>query len=82
MTIKTIEKTLGIKIDYYIVFNYDSVKKLVTALGGVPVYVEKDMHYTDRSGGLYVNPPKGEKILDDTNYGRVNTFAMFCFIII
>ena len=54
LTIKTIEKTLGIKIDYYIVFNYDSVKKLVTALGGVPVYVEKDMYYTDRSGGLSV----------------------------
>ena len=64
LTIKTIEKTLGIKIDYYIVFNYDSVKKLVTAIGGVPVYVEKDMYYTDRSGGLYVNLQKGEQILD------------------
>ena len=64
LTIETIEKTLGIKIDYYIVFNYDSVKKLVKAIGGVPVYVEKDMHYTDRSGGLYVNLQKGEQVLD------------------
>lgn len=64
LTIQTIETTLGIKIDDYIVFNYGSVKKLVSALDGVPVYVEKNMHYTDRSGGLYVDLKKGYQTLD------------------
>ena len=43
LTIKTVEDTLGIKINKYVVVNNDGVKKLVDALGGVPVYIEKDM---------------------------------------
>ncbi len=64
LTIQTIETTLGIKIDYYIVFNYNSVKKIVEAIGGVPVYVEKNMHYSDHTGQLFVNLQKGEQVLN------------------
>ena len=35
LTIKTVEDTLGVKIDKYILINNDGVKKLVDALGGV-----------------------------------------------
>jgi anionic cell wall polymer biosynthesis LytR-Cps2A-Psr (LCP) family protein len=46
--------------------DYAGVKSLVEALGGVPVNVEKRMHYDDFSGGLHVNLEKGPQILDAT----------------
>lgn len=64
MTIKTIEDTLGIKIDRYIMVHDDAVKKIVEALGGIDIYVEKDMHYNDYSGNLHINLTKGQHHLD------------------
>ena len=40
---KTIEETLGIKINNYIAINNEGVRKIVDALGGIPVYIEKNM---------------------------------------
>lgn len=64
LTIKTVEDTLGIKIDKYVVVNNDGVKKLVDALDGVPIYIEKDMYYNDNAGGLHINLLKGLHVLD------------------
>lgn len=64
LTIKTIEDTLGIKVDKYVLVNNDGVKKLVDALGGVPVYIEKDMYYNDYSAGLHINLSKGLHVLN------------------
>lgn len=64
LTIKTIEDTLGIKIDKYVVVNNDGVKKLVDALDGVPVYIEKDMYYNDNTAGLHINLSKGLHVLN------------------
>lgn len=64
MTIKTIEDTLGVKVDRYIMVHDDAVKKIVEALGGVDIYVEKDMHYNDYTGNLHINLTKGQHKLD------------------
>ena len=64
LTIKTVEDTLGVKIDKYVLINNDGVKKLVDALGGVPVYIEKDMYYNDNSAGLHINLTKGLHVLN------------------
>lgn len=64
MTIKTIEDTLGVKIDRYIMVHDQAVKEIVDALGGVDIYVEKNMHYNDYSGKLFINLQKGENHLD------------------
>ena len=64
LTIKTVEDTLGIKIDKYILINNEGVKKLVDALGGVPVYIEKNMYYNDNSAGLHINLTKGLHVLN------------------
>ncbi len=65
-TIRTIEDTLGVKIDNYIVVNNEGVRKLVDAIGGVPVYIEKDMYYNDNTGNLHINLTKGIHVL----YGK------------
>lgn len=66
-TKQTVEETLGVKVDRYIVVSDDAVKKLVDAIGGVPIYVEKRMNYDDYSGGLHVHLSKGFNVLDGTN---------------
>lgn len=64
LTIKTIQNTFGVHIDHYIILNFDGVKDFVDALGGVNVKVEKRMHYTDRSGGLYIDLNPGYQVLN------------------
>ena len=66
-TKETLEETLGIKINHYIMVNDAAVEKSVDALGGVPIYVEKEMHYHDYSGKLHINLNKGLNILDGRN---------------
>lgn len=64
LTKQTIEETLGVRIDRYVVVSDEAVKKLVDALGGVPIYVEKRMNYDDYSGQLHVHLSKGLNVLD------------------
>lgn len=63
LTKKTIEDTLGIKIDKYFMVSDEAVEQLVNTLGGVPIYVEKRMNYDDYSGGLHVHLSKGLHVL-------------------
>lgn len=64
MTIKTIEDTLGVKIDRYIMVHDHAVEEIVDAIGGVDIYVEKNMHYNDYSGKLFINLTKGPNHLN------------------
>lgn len=64
MTKNTIEKTLGVKIHRYVLIHEDIVKELVDALGGVEIYIEKPMHYRDRTANLHINFDKGMHKLD------------------
>ncbi|MBE7704749.1 MAG: LytR family transcriptional regulator [Cyanobacteria bacterium SIG29] len=63
LTRKTIEETLGIKIHNYVIVNAQGVRKLIDAIGGVPIYVEQDMFYRDYSGKLFINLHKGKNVL-------------------
>ena len=64
LTIKTIESTLGVKIDHYVEINFEGIKKFVDALGGVYVNVEKPLHYNDYSAHLFINLKPGLQLLD------------------
>ncbi|MEL6222279.1 MAG: LCP family protein [Cyanobacteria bacterium J06626_14] len=52
------------RIDRYVRINVQGVEKLIDALGGVNVYVPKDMEYTDESQHLYIDLKQGEQTLD------------------
>ena len=60
MTKRTIEDTLGVHIDRYIMVHDSAVKEIVDAMDGLDVYVEKPMHYNDYSGNLHINFTKGD----------------------
>lgn len=64
MTKKTIEDTLGVHIDRYIMVHDSAVKEIVDAMDGLDIYVEKPMHYNDYSGNLHINFSKGDHHLD------------------
>jgi LCP family protein required for cell wall assembly len=54
----------GVPIDRYVRVNVQGVEKLIDALGGVKVYVPRDMKYQDDSQHLYINLKEGEQRLD------------------
>ena len=61
---KTLKETFGIRIDKYILIHDEAVEKIVDALGGIPIYVEKRMLYHDYAGKLHIDLQKGNTILN------------------
>ena len=65
LTAKSISNLLeGVAIDRYVRVNVQGMAQLIDALGGVEVYVPKDMKYTDESQHLYINLKEGQQRLD------------------
>jgi LCP family protein required for cell wall assembly len=64
LAVNTVEETLGINIDHYVLVDYNGLKELIKALDGIEVFVEKRMKYTDRTAGLYIDLEPGKQILD------------------
>jgi LCP family protein required for cell wall assembly len=61
----TVENLLGgLPIDRYVRVNVQAVEKLIDALGGLSVYVPKDLQYQDDSQHLYINLKKGQQHLN------------------
>ena len=63
----TIESFLGINIDNYVIVNTDSFVKVVDAIGGIDINVEKRMYYEDPwddNGGLVIDLKPGFQHMD------------------
>ncbi|MFN5514885.1 MAG: LCP family protein [Cyanobacteriota bacterium] len=61
----TVEALLGgVAIDRYLRVNVQAVEKLIDALGGVSVYVPKDLKYQDDSQHLYIDLKQGQQHLN------------------
>ena len=63
LAVKTVEETFGVKINNYLVISNAGVIKMIDTLGGLPIYIEKNMKYDDYSGNLHINLKQGEHIL-------------------
>ena len=64
---KTVEDFLGIDIDHYVAINKARFSEVIDAMGGVDIYVERDMHYEDPwddNGGLVIDLKQGRRHLD------------------
>lgn len=61
---QTLEENLGIEIPYFVEVNYEAFERVVDALGGVEIEVEKPMHYVDKAQGLVINLKPGKQVLD------------------
>ncbi len=54
----------GVGIDRYIRVNVQAIEKMIDAMGGVEIYVPKDMKYQDDSQHLYINLKEGKQRLN------------------
>lgn len=64
---KTVEEFLGIDIDHYVAINKARFSEVIDAMGGVDIYVERDMYYEDPwddNGGLVIDLKQGKRHLD------------------
>ena len=64
---ETVEDFLGIDVDYFVTINKSRFAEVIDAMGGVDIYVERDMHYEDPwddDGGLYIDLKQGTQHLD------------------
>lgn len=65
LSARTVSDLLGgVGIDRYVRVNVQGIEKLIDALGGVRVYVPKDMKYTDNTQHLYIDLEAGEQHLN------------------
>ncbi len=64
LTIKTVQNFLSVPIHYYVKLGAESAARIIDAIGGVDLYVEKDMKYKDWWGGVDINLKKGLQHLD------------------
>ena len=63
----TVEQLLGVPIDHYILIDTHAFERIVDAIGGVELDVEKRMYYEDPwddDGGLIIDIYPGEQHLD------------------
>lgn len=58
---QTVSDLTGVPIDYFMALKVDGLIKLVDLIGGIDIYVEKDMYYVDESAHLGINIHKGWK---------------------
>lgn len=61
-----VENLLNIKIDNYVILNYEGFKKIIDTIGGVEVDVPFNMKYDDNSANppLHIDLKKGRQVLD------------------
>ena len=66
MTVQTVEEFLGIRINNYVVIDFKGFVRIVDAIGGIDIDVEKNMYYTDPydDDGLVIDLSKGKQHLD------------------
>ena len=67
LTQATVEDFLGIRIDHYIIINTHAFQKIVDAIGGIDIDVEKRMYYEDPwddDGGLIIDLRPGMQHMD------------------
>lgn len=65
--VEEIQEQIGVKIDYYLVFQADMLIDMVDSIGGVEVDVPFAMKYDDPTQDLHINIPKGKQVLDGKN---------------
>ncbi len=63
LAVKTVEETFGVRIHNYLAISNAGVIKAIDILGGLPIYVEKNMKYDDYTAKLHINLKQGNHIL-------------------
>lgn len=71
---EVVSKLLGIPIHHWAQVNTTGLEKLVDVVGGVRLYVDRDMHYVDRTAGLRIQFARGWQQMDGAQAHRFVRF--------
>jgi LCP family protein required for cell wall assembly len=71
---EVVSDLLGVPVRSWAQVNTTGLEKLIDTVGGVRLYVEKDMRYTDHTAGLEIDIRKGWNVLDGANAHRFVRF--------
>lgn len=69
---RAVERLLGLTIDKVIVLDYEIFQEIVDLVGGVDVFIDKKLKYTDRRGGLFIDLKPGLQ--------HLNGYDAMCFV--
>ncbi|TYP57584.1 LCP family protein [Thermosediminibacter litoriperuensis] len=64
LAVKTVKNFLGVPIHHYVTVNYSGFRKIVDAMGGIEINIEKRREYHDNAGGLHIDLQPGLQVLD------------------
>ncbi|MEG1412612.1 MAG: LCP family protein [Acidaminococcaceae bacterium] len=64
LTRQTVEEFLGIQINNYVVIDFKGFKRIIDAIGGIDIVVEKAMYYEDPYDDLVIDLEAGPQHLD------------------
>lgn len=74
LSVRTVEKLLGVPVNYYIAVDWQAFIKIVDILGGVNFNVEREMSYDDPYENLHIHLEKGYQHLDGQKAGQYVRF--------
>lgn len=63
--IKHVESLLDININYLVEIDYAAFRNVIDALGGIEMYIERDMNYDDDGQDLHIHFNAGETVVLD-----------------
>jgi len=61
---RAVESLLGVRPDHYAVLDFEGFEKVIDAIGGVTLTVDRDMQYDDNWGDLHIHLKKGRQHLN------------------
>ncbi len=67
LAMDTVSKLLDIPVHYYVELSFKGARRIIDIIGGVEIYVPRDMFYEDPTQDLYINIKKGKQVLDGKN---------------
>ncbi|HEY9724738.1 MAG TPA: LCP family protein [Oscillatoriaceae cyanobacterium] len=74
LSAKVVSQLLGVPIDAWATINTNGLQRLVDVMGGVRLYVDKDMYYVDETAHLGINIHKGWHLM---NGAQAHQFVRF-----
>ncbi|WP_195986329.1 LCP family protein [Clostridium sp. D53t1_180928_C8] len=63
--IEQVQSLLGVTVNYLVEIDYAAFRNLIDAVGGVEMYIDRDMYYDDDAQNLHIHFNKGETVLLD-----------------
>ncbi|MFP4015509.1 MAG: LCP family protein [Halanaerobiales bacterium] len=64
LTVATLEDYLEVPIEYFVETDFQGFARIIDAIGGVDITIEKPLHYVDNAGDLYIDLPAGNQRLN------------------